>query len=291
MGIHEPSAEVVCSRGAGRVLLSGTAVDWKESVSGLLSTLRTRADVDDIDIEVSSKVPAHSGFGSHTSLVLGIVEAVSIATQMDLDERQIIDISGRGRTSGVGVQTYFRGGVAYDFGIPGKPAEFLPSAASESRVTPVFGHRIDFPEAWQVLLALPNGERIYGEHEIRFFRANTPLHEVEALRAVAHLHHGVIPSIVSCDLASLAASLTQLHKCGFKALELEAQSKSVQSMYRALVKDGFACGMSSFGPLLYAIVKRGDLAATRKFEATAGEHSVALFGPTTSSEGRKVSVL
>lgn len=290
LGIEEPYIKISCSIGSGSVELQGEAVEWKTKVNTLLKNLDTFIDISKIDLNITSHFPAHSGFGSHTALALGVIEAAGILSQTNWTEHHIIDISKRGGTSGVGIQTYFRGGVAYDFGTPEVPSKFLPSSSSSPKAKPVFGPRVEFPPHWEILLALPDGRNVFGDEELNFFAAHTPLGEVEALRTIASIHHGVIPAITSANLETLAAALRLLHLTGFKALELRNQSQSVRDFYSALVMREIACGMSSFGPLLYAIVDKGDDAARKYFEATAVANSARYFGRTVASTGRKVII-
>lgn len=291
LGIEQPCIHVSCSNGCGKVKLFGEAVNWEVEVSVLLERLSALIDISKLDLEVISHFPAHSGFGSHTALALGIVEATGLISRSSWTEHLIVELSGRGGTSGVGIQTYFRGGVAYDFGIPEVPRKFLPSSASSPKVRPIFGPRVEFPKQWEILLALPEGRNIFGIEELNFFATHTPLGEVDALRAIASIHHGVIPALASTDLDSLAASLRFLHLSGFKALELQHQSQSVRDIYEALAAQKIACGMSSFGPLIYAIVDKKDDAAKKYFETTVVENSASYFGRTVVSTGRKVTFI
>lgn len=291
LGLSEPYLDVHCTLGDGGVELLEQAVDWGREVGTVIERLGAYVSMDKLAIKIVSHFPAHCGFGSHTALALGVVEAVGLVSGSNWSEQEIIDISGRGGTSGIGIQTYFRGGLAYDYGTAGAPSVFLPSSARAPSVRPVAGPNLQFPENWQVLLALPDGTIVYGDDEIDFFKSHTPIGELDALRAIASVHHGVIPSIASSDLSSLGASLRQVHTSGLKALELKHQSEIVQNLYDVLVRRAFACGMSSFGPLVYAIVERDDKGAREAFEKVAKTYSARLFSPTLLSTGRKVSIL
>jgi len=86
--------------------------------------------------------PAHSGFGSGTQLALACGRAFCQFHGLDLNTRQLAAMLGRGERSGVGLAGFDRGGLLLDGG-PG----------SEGTVAPLIS-RIDFPEAWRVLLLL-----------------------------------------------------------------------------------------------------------------------------------------
>lgn len=288
VGISEPSHKITCTKGSGNIHFHGEAKKWKAELEKLFHELNAHCGTDLIDIDVTSMVPPHSGFGSHTALCLGLIEAVGIATESGWSEGDIVSLSRRGGTSGVGIQTYFHGGLAYDYGRPALTGEHHPSSIETKRSEVLSGPQVPFPSHWEVLVVLPKGKHVYGETEVMFFRDNTPTDPIEALRAIATIHHGILPAIMSANLSVLTKSLAALHKCGFKRLELSNQSQAVQAMYHRFVSLGFACGLSSFGPLLYAIVDASDTEAKTSFFHAAKDNDVLYPCVTKASNGREL---
>ena len=56
-------------------------------------------------------IQSHIGFGSNSMIYLACVEALFILNQRDYSEKDVVTLSGRGGTSGIGINTYYRGGL------------------------------------------------------------------------------------------------------------------------------------------------------------------------------------
>jgi beta-ribofuranosylaminobenzene 5'-phosphate synthase len=122
---------------------------------------------------------------------------------------------------------------------------------------------------------LPNGTAASGEYERTFFRDNTPLPDIEVLETMSLMYHGVIPAIATRDLDCLSRALGELHKVGFKKRELAAQTDQVRAMLTSLWNfQGIPAGMSSMGPLLYAIIHRDDKASVLDLKRACAAHRV-----------------
>ena len=61
-------------------------------------------------IEISGEAIASHGFGSGTAVRLSCLEALMIINGVEPSNSELVRLSGRGGTSGVGVNTYFSGG-------------------------------------------------------------------------------------------------------------------------------------------------------------------------------------
>lgn len=59
-------------------------------------------------IKIHKIPPRHIGLGSKTSLLLSIIKGIQELSNIDLSDRDIIEISGRGGTSGIGVNGFFK---------------------------------------------------------------------------------------------------------------------------------------------------------------------------------------
>jgi len=213
--------------------------------------------------------PQHVGFGAKTALLLAILTAVNSETGAGLEQIALQRLSGRGGTSGVGVNLYFSGGFVCDLGHPiQSEMPFLPSSASLPALIPPVACRFDIPEKWRFLLILPRGERLAGSQEKLFFQRSTPVPRSEVLEAIAATYHGVVPAIVTADIGLLSSALGTLHRVGFKRMELAAQSDAVRRIYDQLTTiRGLAVGLSSLGPLIYAAADTTDAEAVNEAEA------------------------
>ena len=148
-----------------------------------------------------------------------------------------------------------------------------PSGASKPSSIPPMMLRVPFPDSWKVVLIPPKGPSVSGHDEINFFDQNTPVDRREALEAIACMYHGLLPSFVEVDYASLAESFKQLHRWAFKKAEMALQPAGSQAALRKLHELGYAAGISSMGPLIYVIRPQEDLALD-SIRSCFAEHSV-----------------
>ena len=205
-------------------------------------------------------LPQHVGLGSKTALTLAVLKAASLVSGLKLSRSALQRLSGRGGTSGIGINTFFSGGFVVDGGHQGGESEgFLPSSASKAREIPPVIVRSRIPSEWRFHLILPRGRRYAGHSEVSFFSETTPIPKSEVLRSIALVYHGVAVALILKDLALLRRSLRSLHRVGFKRRELENQTIAVQALLSAFMGlPDVAVGLSGVGPLLYVISLSGD---------------------------------
>jgi beta-ribofuranosylaminobenzene 5'-phosphate synthase len=206
-------------------------------------------------VRVSRMPPQHAGFGSKTAVLLGVCTACNSLLGGPLSQEQLQTASGRGGTSGLGVNLFFHGGFLVDLGHPSRGnVPFVPSSAQCPVSVPPVSVRLPFPEEWSVHLLRPFGKQYFGSQESEFFAEHTPIPPVDALEILAAVYHGVVPAIRSHDLNLLKDVLSEIHARGFKHKEVAGQPLCVAEVIEAL-KDHkeVAVGMSSMGPLVYAV--------------------------------------
>jgi len=227
-----------------------------EDLREALGRLRRLVFVPPVQITVREAPPGHVGLGSKTTLVLSALTAALSASGIPLDRAMIQTASGRGGASGVGVHAFFGGGFTVDSGHEGAHgAPLLPSGATRPASIPLLVTRYPIPDEWRFVLALPYECEVFSAaREVQFFRDNTPTEKSESLRNLASLYHGVLPAVQLSDLGLLRESLAELHECGFKAREVAAQPACVKQAFELLSGlSGVAVGLSSLGPLVYAV--------------------------------------
>lgn len=231
-------------------------------------------------LTVERALPAHVGLGSKTALLLTMLQAASTIARRPLDEATLQRLSGRGGTSGVGINTFFRGGFVTDGGgpaTPGRPHE--PSSASRpDRVPPVLC-RLEIPADWRFTFLVHPSHRIADEAERRLFVEGTPVPEREVLRAMAVMYHGIVAAVATADLALLGAALAELHCLGFKQRELAAQPRSIRDLYERIRElTGSVVGLSSVGPLLYVISSAADPGVADTSQSLARDSGFSCLG-------------
>lgn len=211
-----------------------------------------------LKLDILDHIPEHVGLGSKTALLLGLLTAVREALALELSDSQLRILSGRGGTSGIGVHGFFTGGCIVDCGRRRTEgdADFVPSSNAPRDGVSQLIARYEIPQSWHVHIITPRGTVKSQAEEIEFFRQQTPISEIEVLRVLGLVYHGLLPALLEGNTSSLAASLQQIHQTGFKRRELETQAPEVQKMYGELVDSQIgAVGMSSLGPTLYVIAE------------------------------------
>jgi beta-ribofuranosylaminobenzene 5'-phosphate synthase len=228
-------------------------------------------------VEVSRQ---HIGLGSKTALVLGALKAIDLACDLGLAQHDLQVLSRRGGTSGIGINTFFAGGFVIDGGHTSRGyGGFLPSRFRHRFDIPPVIHSNSIPENWRFHLLLPAGNYVHGAQEYDFFKKNTPIPAQETFQTIALAYHGLAPAIATNDLRLLRETLTSLHRIGFKRRELKGQTTSVNIAVRKLrQRNDCAVGLSSMGPLVYAVAEADNRYFTRCVESLCRDGAVEMLG-------------
>lgn len=233
-----------------------------------------------VRLRVAEVSRQHVGLGSKTALVLGALKAIDLACGLGLAQRDLQVLSGRGGTSGIGINSFFAGGFVIDGGHSSRGrGGFLPSRFRRRFDIPPVIHSNRIPENWRFHLLLPAGNYVHGAQEYDFFKKNTPIPVQETLRTIALAYHGLAPAVATNDLRLLRDTLTSLHLIGFKHRELKGQTASVISAVRRLSqRNDCAVGLSSMGPLVYAVAEADNRYFTRFVESLCRDGAAEMLG-------------
>jgi beta-ribofuranosylaminobenzene 5'-phosphate synthase len=206
-------------------------------------------------IDISGEADANHGFGTGTAIRLASLEALMCINGNELSNKELIHLSGRGGTSGIGVNTFFSGGAVIDLGIR-KPNStqrpHRPSSVVRSIISPLVLQRYDMPK-WNIGICIPtNIESLTKEQEENFFNEICPIKESEAYKSLYHSVTGVMASICEKDKQAFEYSIRELQKCEWKMAERKCHGDALLEIEDILYDIGAsAVGMSSLGPSLY----------------------------------------
>ncbi|MDQ1034660.1 beta-ribofuranosylaminobenzene 5'-phosphate synthase [Streptomyces sp. V3I8] len=243
-------------------------------------------------VRVRSTVAAHSGLGSGTQLRLAALRGLAELEGLDLGDRELAALSGRGGTSGIGVHAFTRGGFLVDGGHRTRDKEaFAPSRFAEGLPVPPLLYARTPPAHWGVVLAMPEGVRgLEGVAERDFMAAHTPV-PLPAVEAVAHtVLMGLLPALEEGDLAAFGDGLTRLQDIGWKQAHWQRpELRRWRPLVGLMRAEGAAGGgLSSTGPLVYAVYDRtrhGDGELTGRIRAAADRAGLPLASLTTTTFG------
>lgn len=282
IAILGPQTLVHCSSASNFKIKSDEHLDaetWRdlEILRGRLEAWRPTLCVR-VSIEKSPR--QHIGLGSKTALLLAIISAVDRHAHIGLTKEQKQLLSNRGGTSGIGVHTFFQGGLIVDCGHASSSERFQPSSASRGKHrVPLVAARTSVPTNWRFLLALPPGRLLSAARELSFFAQHTPIPADEALQSLALVYHGLLPAFLTEDLRAVKKALAGLHRTGFKLRELSAQSQPVRSLFRELeLLPNVAVGMSSLGPLLYVVLRKEDRVSLEEARRACARNAAEVIG-------------
>jgi len=243
-----------------------------------------------VDVRVHNIIPTHVGLGSRTQLYLAIGSAISKLYSLGLSTRDIAKVAHRGGTSGIGVEAFHRGGFILDaghsFGEGSEKRDFLPSHFSHCDPAPVVV-RYNIPDSWRFVCVIPSGEKVSGSKEKGIFQTYCPIprSEVEAVGEIIIRY--MLPAVYEQNISEFGESLSELQKVGFKRIELNLQPERVKDLINYLQSNSYGAGLSSFGPLCYALVD-GDKSAKALSEDLLARYET-VFISQPNNEGAKFS--
>lgn len=199
-------------------------------------------------------IQSHIGFGSNSMIYLACTEALFILNQRDYTEKNVIALSGRGGTSGIGINTYFRGGFIFDSGVanhgikPHAPSSVFVSKGCQQ---PLLVKSIELP-LWDLGICIPQIVPKTEEDERRFFQTNCPIGKGDVEKILYEAVYGVTSSLMEDDFNAFCESINTIQQTKWKSLERNLYGEAITEVEKVIRKNGArSVGMSSLGPLLY----------------------------------------
>ncbi|KQT87695.1 hypothetical protein ASG60_11545 [Methylobacterium sp. Leaf469] len=205
-------------------------------------------------LTVEETMPAHAGFGSGTQLALAVAAALARLARRAFAPEAFADALDRGNRSGVGLAAFTQGGLIVDGGRDGLGTP-----------PPVIA-RLDYPEAWRVVLILDTGMTgVHGTHETEAFRDLPRFPEAQAAEICRLVLMQVLPAAATTEPEGFGAGITRIqrligdhfapHQGGRYA------SPAVAEALSAVAAQGISgYGQSSWGPTGFALVPSEDVA-------------------------------
>jgi len=196
---------------------------------------------------------SHQGLGSSTALTIAALEACMHSNEQTVSQEHLVALSGRGGTSGVGVSTYFDGGMSLDFGRAVDGAEtFLPSEDAIPLKPPLHIARTELKCASLGLLLPTHIAPKSSQEESRFFRDTCPLPRADTLEVLYHAGMGVYAAAAEENDTQFYAAINAVQECAWKRAEIGLYKDDVTTCLNIVRSNGAnAAGMSSLGPLVY----------------------------------------
>lgn len=197
-------------------------------------------------IEIRECIPRHIGLGSTTQLVLAAGYGLALVNNRLIDPVEIAVETGLGKYSGVGTYVFKYGGFVVDMG------------RSESTVFPPLLTRLEFPEEWVFIIAIPSGSGLDEEREDRIFAEENWNIPVELTWKASYHLIELSSAVAERDFDSFVKALTALQEnVGSMFSRYQGGVFSVNSAraIELLRENGVeGVGQSSWGPAVYGVV-------------------------------------
>jgi len=204
------------------------------------------------NISIQGKAPSHTGFGVSTAIRMACVEGIYLLQNKQVSEKQVINQSCRGGTSGVGVHGYFTGGLVFDLGHEQNKEELLPSRNREHNShLPLLLKAVPMPN-WEVGILIPHHiPTKTNKEEKAFFNKTCPILKEQVYESVYHSLFGILSSVETKDKFSFCKAIRAIQTQRWKQAERELYPELVPIEEKLYDLGADAVGMSSLGPVLY----------------------------------------
>ena len=253
--VAEPATEPV---------IEGMNEEYRAATRQLLTGLRRYAGGPVLQVTVRESIDPHVGLGAKTSLLCGVLAGACRLIDHTVDWCAMRWLTGRGGTSGVGINVAAVGGLVLDGGHREQcgPGRAAPSSYRRGRPVPPIAGRWTSPP-WPVLIVRPQGAgRLFGSRERAVFDESVPVPGNDVDAAAGVLVYELLPALARSARADFAAALERLQHYGFKRAEWKHQPPEVHRLRRTTLEAGGECAaLSSMGPTMAVLAADpGDVA-------------------------------
>ncbi|TJY34835.1 beta-ribofuranosylaminobenzene 5'-phosphate synthase family protein [Pontimicrobium aquaticum] len=244
-----------------------------------------------IAINIKGNCPTHYGFGTGTSIRLAAIEALFKINDYAYDRRLLISLSGRGKTSGIGIRTYFDGGFVMDLGHVKNNDEILPSNLREGIKGSSLLLKNGKTPNWEFGICIPKFINFKTQkEEEEFFKNTIPIKPESVYEILYHCTYGIVPSFLENNINVFNDACSNIQKTEWKQKERSLYGELLNKLEKDLVSFGAeTVGMSSLGPTLFFI--SSDLKSTVKLIKKLYGNRIDVFVTKANNKGREFKCL
>lgn len=260
-----------------------------ETLSNLVLSVCSQNGLDhNFRVSIHGGLKTHVGMGSGTGIRLAILEGIFRLNGRKIDKNALIIASKRGGTSGVGISTYFEGGLILDLGVPQDNLPLGPSSIATPNRIPIALPRVAMP-VWPMCLCLPEAlEPKTQQEEVEFFNRVAPIRPAESFEAGYHSLFGVYAGAIDGNIDHFCKAVNSLQTTEWKRQEWEQYGSVLREVALSLRELGAqSIGMSSLGPLLFCI---GDREMINRISAQASSLQCEVIPVRPKNTGRIISM-
>ena len=261
-----------------------TDTEARQLSSTVESTMSKFRLASGVSVKLTGPLRTHVGLGSATAIRLGVLEGLFHLNGRPISAQELVSQSNRGGTSGVGINTYFSGGMVHDLGVPNDRSDFIPSSRGVSPRRPSSLPVLEMPN-WPLRVCIPNFIRPKTQdEEASFFSRAAPVEPTSSYEAAYHALFGVYAAVSDKDFSTFCKAITAMQAVAWKKHEWSQYGDVLWQLATRLQDYGADCvGMSSLGPLLYCF---GNDQALRRIDKNAATLNCDVFHSLPSNSGR-----
>jgi len=289
--IQEPSAELFFSKSNSFIINDYRDKSFStqeiQRITNIVNKTKNIINAShNINVEIYGDMPTHFGFGSSTAIRLSCLEALHIINKVKYSRAELISRSGRGGTSGIGINTYFSGGFIIDLGKKNNNSLHIPSSMSENNnEIPLLLNHSRMPN-WEIGICIPKNIISKSEDEEKaFFLKTCPISSKKVYEILYNVIYGLYPSIIENDKKNFCFAIKKIQDCAWKLAERNEYRKKLSNIENQLYGFGaMTVGMTSLGPSLFFIANDIN-GIIRKMNSN---NDCFLIKTKTSNNGRKI---
>ncbi len=248
VALERPATEMEMSVADDFTIVGDIDVKGRENIINSIQLLQKELNLEVLcKLNVRQQIPSHAGFGSGTQMALCLVALINQLYDLNLSQTQISLLSGRGARSGIGLGTFFLGGVIVDAG-----------RGDTNQIPPVIA-RVSFPEEWRILLIFDHSKQgVHGEQEISAFQNSPEFSSSLAEKLCRHVLMQALPALHEHDLTNFGVAVRALQIATGKHFANTQgglyASQKVEEVLNYMENQGVTCfGQSSWGPTGFAV--------------------------------------
>jgi beta-ribofuranosylaminobenzene 5'-phosphate synthase len=242
-----------------------------------------------ITCKIQGEILPHYGLGSNTSLYLACTEVLCLINNKSYNQEQLISLSRRGGTSGIGINTYFDGGLIFDAGIKNIDNTLMPSSSVQKmRKIPLIIHKSKLPD-WNIGVCIPKHIKNKSEQEeVDFFKKHCPINKSYVGDILYESVYGITSSIIESDYDIFCQSINAIQSTKWKHLERSLYGNVLLDLEKKIRDSGADCvGMSSLGPAIFFMAKNiNDIIRNLSYEVS----DLKCYHAKFNNYGRMISI-
>jgi beta-ribofuranosylaminobenzene 5'-phosphate synthase len=233
----------------------GFTANETDAIRAILDSIRKdKSFRHSIRILVAGGSGRHIGTGSGTGVTLACIEGLLQVNDARTDSEELIRLSGRGGTSGIGIHTYFAGGFVLDVGrkYDANPIESSDDVSAPTSVPKLLA-RATMPD-WPMGILTPACQPLAIEQERAVFASleTQPLENSAVHEVAYHSVFGIAAAVSDADYESFCDAVNAIQKTAWKQREIQAYGQVVARTISRMRVLGCDCvALSSMGPTLF----------------------------------------